>query len=43
MASQWRKFLVIENESFDVVVEGRKMDGIRISEKGGGASAFQYT
>lgn len=36
MVEQQRQFLVIDKKSFDVVREGRKTDGIRISENGKG-------
>lgn len=36
MVVQRRKFLVTENKSFDVVCEGRKMEGLRITENGRG-------
>lgn len=34
-----KTFLVIENKSYNVMVEGRRMDGIRISEIGKGFQA----
>ncbi|XP_021896367.1 L-ascorbate peroxidase T, chloroplastic [Carica papaya] len=36
MVAHRRKFLVIDNKSFDVVCEGQKMEGMRISESGRG-------
>lgn len=31
-----RRFLIIENKSFDLVCEGKRLDGMRISENGRG-------
>lgn len=34
MEKQRKKLFVIENKSFDVACEGRRMEGIRISKNG---------
>lgn len=36
MEQNGRKFLIIDNKSFDLVRGGRKMEGLRISENGRG-------